>query len=129
MAPPVTIRVDLTEDHVPNDKRHCPIADALRLSDADILIPVVDRDYINFSRRSSGMRLRYMTPQNAKAYVDALDKGETPEPIILKLTDKNLLWEKPRREAVNPDRVTRVPGQPIKPLGETKRYRVSIYTA
>ena len=134
MPPPVRVKIQLRGYHQPNDDRQCPIADALRLSDEDIINVVVRRDLITFSRRSNDSRMGYYSPRNAKKYIDDCDDQDpqvTPKDFTLNLTDAELAWIKPRRKAKNPDRVIKKPTtkKPRKPLGESPRYRASIRTA
>jgi hypothetical protein len=131
MPPQVKVKVQVHRTSVANDKFHCPIADSLRLSDPDILMPYVDRDVISFSRRSTNLRLSYLPPLKVKAYIDdcdALDKP-MPGPFVLTLSDDDLISKVPRRKAVNPGRVkqgAKKSGKPRKPLGQTARFRGSI---
>ncbi len=98
MSPTVRVKVELNLDDQPLNRGHCPIANTLRRADPDILSPRVDRDRISFSRRSTNTRYTYTAPRNAKAFIDAIDNGETPAAFLLHLTDRDLINEHERRQ-------------------------------
>ena len=118
MSPTVRVKVEVQLDDQPLNRGHCPIANALRRHDPDILSPRVDRDRISFSRRSTGDRYTYQAPRAAKTFIDTLDEGETPAPLVLTLADKDLLAVRPRAQR-DPDEQTRRPYSPPVPGGRT----------
>jgi len=102
MPPTIRIKIRRDEFSVPQNRGHCPIANALKLADDDILAPRVSRQEIIFSRRSSGMRYTYFTPAKAKKFIQELDAwfGDAtlplPDDFWLVLDDTDLISQKSR---------------------------------
>src|SRR6266568_5908092 len=98
MSPTVKVKVEVVAGTERQNQGHCPIAEALRRSDIDILSPKANRNTISFSRRSTGLRYTYATPRNAKAFLDKFDEPGYPEPFWLSLSDKDLIATRERRQ-------------------------------
>lgn len=96
MPQPVKIKVTSDGYGERRNKGHCPIANALKLSDEDILSPKVDDEFVVFSRRSTDLRYEYFTPVRAFKWLRSYDAGNRPKPFFLVLDDSLLDSTKPR---------------------------------
>jgi hypothetical protein len=106
----VDIDVSLDEDFIPGNRHHCPIANAIMLFDSDIVFARVDKDRITFSRRNTGIRYTFKTPETAAEFIHEVDKliaaddgtgkvrNLTAQPFHLRLTARDLIEQKPRFE-------------------------------
>jgi hypothetical protein len=120
MSTNVSVRVVDDGYGVPGSKSHCAIANALMLADPDILYAKADRQYVRFSRRSTGMRYTFATPARAAAFIDTFDAGaghgkRTPaDPFTLKLSEDNLVEATPRKKVKREQSIRyRAPGRKV----------------
>lgn len=90
-------------EFIPGDVGHCPIANALKAADPDILSPRVTDKNIQFSRRSTGKRYIYQTPSSAVRFIHAVDAlpetHKIPKGLNLVLTDYDLIKVRDRDQS------------------------------
>lgn len=104
-----------------NNENNCPIAFNVGLSDDDILRPRANEKTIRFSRRSTGLRYIFATPEEAVAFIAATDAKETPTPFVLKLTDKELLSVKEIAKQDPAKRLEKARANAMRPARPKKR--------
>lgn len=113
-------KVQVTDDGlgVPGSKSHCAIANALMLSDSDIVYAKADKQFIRFSRRSTGLRYVFATPARAAKFINKFDDPDRVGPVhdefTLRLTDDNLVGTAPRKKVKREQSVRyRAPGRKV----------------
>lgn len=57
----------------------------------------VDREEIRFTDVHDRRRYCFQTPEEISQFIDAWDRGESPEPTKLALPKKRLKWTRPQR--------------------------------
>ena len=73
------------ETSIPEDSRHCMIADAVKHCLPDVRSVSVDLATIRFTKTESGERFTYATPYPAQQALVSFDNGTKPEPFSFRL--------------------------------------------
>lgn len=104
MSREVVLKVNITRKHIDLGQetyaKQCPIALAIIGSDVDILEANVTRDYVQWSRFSTGRWYKYRAPKSVFDFVtevDAVDHDGNPEPFTLVIVSDQFVSERPRQ--------------------------------